>query len=66
VWQCERCWRWDGRTAGQASIKALVGVSYLHVHQLLYLHGMGNYSPRASVVVLAPCARATLKVHLGP
>jgi hypothetical protein len=35
----------DGRAVGQASIKALVGASYLHGRQLLYLHGVGNPSP---------------------
>jgi hypothetical protein len=30
----------------------------LHVRELVYLHGSGNRSPRASVVVLAPWARA--------
>jgi hypothetical protein len=35
----------DGRSAGQASIKTLVGVSCLHGCQLLYLHGVGNRSP---------------------
>jgi hypothetical protein len=49
--------------SGQASIKALVGVSYLHGRQLLYLHGVGNRSPHASVVVLAPWVRA---VRPGP
>jgi hypothetical protein len=36
----------DGMAAaGQASIKALVGVSCLHGHWLVYSHGMGNHSP---------------------
>jgi hypothetical protein len=34
----------DGMAAGQAKIKALVGVSCLHGHQLLYLYGVGNRS----------------------
>jgi hypothetical protein len=33
------------RAAGQASIKALVGVSSLHGRQLLYLHSVGNHFP---------------------
>jgi hypothetical protein len=33
-------------------------VSSLHGRQLLYLQGVGNRPPHASVVVLAPWARA--------
>jgi hypothetical protein len=33
------------RAAGQVSIKALVGVSYLHGCQLVYFHGVGNRFP---------------------
>jgi hypothetical protein len=35
----------DGRAAGQTSIKALFGASFLHDRQLVYLHGAGNRSP---------------------
>jgi hypothetical protein len=45
------------RAAGQASIKALVGVSCLHGHQLLYLHDMGNRCPmRVGGSARAPCS----------
>jgi hypothetical protein len=45
VWQSGRwCW-WDGCAAGQTRIKALVGASWLHDRQLVYLHGAGKRSP---------------------
>jgi hypothetical protein len=48
----------EWRAAGQACIKALVGVSCLHGRQLSYLHGAGNRSPtRVGGGARALCSR---------
>jgi hypothetical protein len=44
------------------ALKVLVGVSCLHGRQLLYLHGVGIFPPRASVMVHAQWAFA---IRLG-
>jgi hypothetical protein len=54
-------WRWDGCSTGQTSIKALVGVSYLHGRQLLYLQDMGNLSS-THVGGSASCRELSLRV----